>query len=52
MSVLSEAIAGKNWELAGLCLVLGMLEALSQIPVDSIEGVLDVADGDGDAPKS
>ena len=49
MSSLSEAIVHKNWELAGLCLLLGMLEALSRIPADSIEGVLDVTNGGGDA---
>ena len=36
----------KQWELAALCLLLGMNRALSQLPADSIEGVLDLLEGE------
>ena len=46
MSALAKAIAAKQWELAALYLLLGLLEAFSRLPADSVEGLLDVLEGD------
>jgi len=45
MSTLAWAISKRQWDLAALCLLLGLLETLSKLPVDSIEGVLDILEG-------
>lgn len=45
MSALAWAISKRQWDLAALCLLLGLLETLSKLPVDSIEGVLDILEG-------
>jgi hypothetical protein len=42
MAILANAIKDRNWELAALCLLIGMARALSHLPADSVEGVLDV----------
>ena len=47
MSALATAISTRQWELAALCLLLGLLEAFSRLPADSIEGLLDVLEGEG-----
>ena len=44
MSVLAKAIAAKNWELAALLLLVGMLRALS-LPEDTADGLVDVLGG-------
>ena len=50
MSNLYRAIENNHWELAALCLLLGMSRALAGIPDDSVEGVIDVLEGtDGEA---
>lgn len=46
MSALAWAISKRQWDLAALCLILGLLETLSKLPADSIEGLLDVIDGE------
>ena len=46
MSALATAVAAKQWELAALYLLLGLLEAFSQLPANSIEGLLDVLGGE------
>ena len=45
MSTLSVAIQGKRWELAALCLLLGVTEAAAALPPDAIEGLLEVLAG-------
>ncbi len=40
MSALAGAILGRRWELAALCLVLGILEAVSKLPADAMAGLL------------
>ena len=45
MSTLATAIAGKQWDLVALYLLLGLAETISRLPADSIEGVLDVLEG-------
>ena len=52
MSVLAKAIKHKRWELAALCLLIGMAQVLSRLPADSIEGVLDALEGaDGETER-
>jgi len=46
MSALATAIAAKQWELAALYLLLGLLQAFSRLPADSIEGLLDVLEAE------
>jgi hypothetical protein len=46
MSTLATAISTRQWQLAALCLLLGLLEALSRLPADSVEGLLDVLEGE------
>jgi hypothetical protein len=45
MSALSRAIAWGDWELAALCLLLGMVETMSQLPPNIVEGMVEVLDG-------
>ena len=51
MSVLTETINNRRWELAALCLLLGLMEAVSKLPPDSVVGLLDVVDGGEDGQK-
>ena len=46
MSTLAKAIGSKQWELAALCLLLGLEQMLSRLPADSLEGLLDVLEGE------
>lgn len=48
MSALASAITSKQWELAALYLLFGLAQTLAKIPADSIEGVLDVLEGEHD----
>ena len=45
MSTLAGAIQGKRWELAALCLLLGVTEAAAALPPDAVEGLLEVLAG-------
>jgi hypothetical protein len=45
MSVLSWAVGEGHWELAALCLLLGMVEVISQLPPDAVEEMIEVLDG-------
>ena len=45
MSTLAVAIQGKRWELAALCLLLGVTEAAAALPPDAVEGLLAVLAG-------
>jgi hypothetical protein len=51
MSTLASAITRKQWDLVALCLLLGMVQTLSKLPADSIEGLIDILDGGNDARK-
>jgi len=51
MSTLARAITTRQWDLAALCLLLGLLEMLSKLPADSIEGVLDILEGENGESK-
>ena len=46
MITLARAIATRKWDLAALCLLIGLVEELSRIPADSIEGVLDLLESE------
>jgi len=45
VSTLAVAIEGKRWELAALCLLMGVTEAAAALPPDAIEGLLEVLAG-------
>ena len=45
MSMLAVAIQGKRWELAALCLLMGVTEAAAALPPDAVEGLLEVLAG-------
>jgi hypothetical protein len=47
MSILAEAIKSKQWELAALCLLIGLARAISSFPDDSVEGVIDLLEDSG-----
>ena len=50
MSMLAEAIRTKQWELAALCLLIGLARAISSVLGDAVEGVIDLLEGeDGQA---
>ena len=40
MKALEYAIRTENWELAALCLVIGALEALKELPQDAVDEML------------
>lgn len=42
MSTLAWAIARRRWDLAALCLLLGLAETFSKLPADSVEGLIDI----------
>ncbi len=52
MLALPWAIKERQWQVAALCLLLGLMTALSQVPPDSIVGLLDVVNGGDDAPAA
>jgi hypothetical protein len=46
MMTLARAIATSKWKVAALFLLIGLMEELSRIPAGSIEGVLDLLEGE------
>jgi len=42
MQTLAVAIERKHWELAALCLLLGLTEAAAKLPPEAIDGLLEV----------
>jgi len=51
MSTLARAITMRQWVLAALCLLLGLLETLSKLPADSVEGLIDILEGENGESK-
>jgi hypothetical protein len=51
MQTLTVAIERKHWELAALCLLLGLTEAAAELPPDVIEGLLEVLIAEGGPPR-
>jgi len=45
VSTLAVAIQTKQWELASLCLLMGIVEAAAALPPDAVEGLLEVLAG-------
>ena len=45
MSTLSQALLESHWELAALCLLLGLVLAVSQLPPEAVQGLIEVLDG-------
>ena len=45
MSTLAVAIRNKRWEVAALCLLVGVAEAAAVLPPDAVEGLLEVLAG-------
>lgn len=42
MSMLSAAIRARRWELASLCLLVGVTEAAAVLPPEAVEGLIEV----------
>ena len=51
MSTLAVAIERKQWELASLCLLVGVVEAAAALPPDAVEGLLEVLEGEDAQPR-
>ena len=51
MQTLAVAIERKQWELAALCLLLGLTEAAAKLPPEAIEGLLEVLAAEGESPR-
>ena len=51
MQTLAMAIERKHWELAALCLLLGLTEAAAKLPPEAIEGLLEVLAAEHQAPR-
>jgi hypothetical protein len=45
VSTLALAVQRKNWELASLCLLVGVTEAAAALPPGAVEGLLEVLAG-------
>ncbi|HJW88917.1 MAG TPA: hypothetical protein VJ565_05490, partial [Dehalococcoidia bacterium] len=45
LSLLAWAVKQKRWEVAALCLLLGVVEVLEHLPPEALEGLLEVLDG-------
>ena len=52
MSVLAQAIDSGQWDLAALCLLLGLVGVISKLPADSVNGLIDVVAGGKDGKKT
>ena len=46
--ILVWAIERNQWELAALCLLLGLAETISKLPPDTVVGLFDALNGGGD----
>ncbi len=45
MSTLAVAIDRREWELAALCILLGVTEAAAALPPEAVDGLLEVLAG-------
>ena len=52
MSSLAAAIVAEDWRAAAVCLLLGLVTAMSALPADAVAGLVDVVDGGSDADKA
>ncbi|MBI2913819.1 MAG: hypothetical protein HYY03_07855 [Chloroflexi bacterium] len=44
LSILAVAIERQQWELAAVCLLLGVTRAAAALPPDALEGLIEVLD--------
>ena len=51
MQTLAVAIERRHWELAALCLLVGLTEAAAKLPPEAIEGLLEVLAAEQQAPR-
>lgn len=52
-STLAAAIERRNWELAALCLLVGVAEQAARLPPETLERLLDLLEvADRDAKRS
>jgi hypothetical protein len=51
MQTLAVAIECKHWELAALCLLLGLTEAAAKLPPEAIEGLLEMLAAESESPR-
>jgi hypothetical protein len=52
MQTLAVAIEHKDWELAALCLLVGLTEAAGKLPPEAIEGLLEVLAAEHQPPRA
>jgi hypothetical protein len=52
MQTLAVAIERKHWELAALCLLLGLTEAAAKLPPEAIDGLLEVLAAEHQVPRA
>lgn len=52
MSVLSVALQREEWEVAALCLLLGLAQSLSRLPPDAVLGLVEMAEGGTPEPAT
>jgi hypothetical protein len=45
LRLLGWALKWRRWEVVALCLLLGVVEVLEQLPPEALEGLLEVLDG-------
>ena len=46
MALLSEAIQEERWDVAALCLLIGLLRSTLEIPEDALPGLLEALEGE------
>ena len=51
MTALTIAIERRQWEIAALCLLLGVSRAAAALPPDAVEGLLEVLSAPPERPE-
>jgi len=51
VSVLAQAVAKEQWDLAALCVMLAALRTVLRLPPDAVVGLLEALEGEGDASR-
>ena len=51
MAVFQVALQEEQWELASLCLLLGLMRTTLSIPEDALPGLLEALEGDSNGQK-
>ena len=50
MALLMEAIQEQKWEVAALCLLIGLLRSTLEVPEDALPGLLEALEGEQNGP--